>query len=148
MIDFMKLPRIKVSFRDNVPASERPTVYDSRDVDRLIRPYFEDIEYRESAMIMLLNRANKVLGYDILSVGGSCGTVVDIKLLMQTVLECHACGLVLVHNHPSGNLTPSEADKRLTKKVKKAAALFDVFLLDHMILTAEAYFSFANDGLL
>jgi DNA repair protein RadC len=105
----------------------------------------EHISYKESFYVLLLNRANIVLGYNLLSIGGGTGTVVDIKHLLQLALKTNASGVIVAHNHPSGNLKPSRQDKTLTKKVKQASGLLDIQLLDHLIITETGYFSFADE---
>ena len=97
---------------------------------------------------MLLNRANKTIGYAKISQGGVSGTVVDVKLIAKYAVESLASGVILAHNHPSGNLTPSHQDIALTRKVKEALTLLDSQLLDHVILSADGYKSFADEGIL
>ncbi len=100
-------------------------------------------------MAMYLNRSNRVIGVYHMSTGGITGTVVDIRLLLSVALKTAATGIILAHNHPSGNLKPSEADKELTNKIKKASEYMDIKLLDHLIIAQEGkYFSFNEDGLL
>ena len=98
--------------------------------------------------MVYLNGSNKISRWEILSRGGITGTVADPRLIMKKALEEEATALILVHNHPSGNLKPSRADEDLTRKIKAAALLFDVRLLDHLIVSQEGYFSFADEGLL
>ncbi|MPM87279.1 hypothetical protein SDC9_134375 [bioreactor metagenome] len=97
---------------------------------------------------MYLNRANKLISKERLSVGGVSATVVDIKIVIKNALEKLASSLILVHNHPSGNAKPGENDKVQTRLLKEAAALFDISLLDHLIIAGDEYFSFADDGLI
>jgi DNA repair protein RadC len=97
---------------------------------------------------MFTNRANKVLGIFELSTGGVSGTVADPKLIFAAALKVAASGLILSHNHPSGNLQPSQADIDLTRKIKEAGKLLEIQLLDHIILTTEGYYSFADEGLI
>jgi DNA repair protein RadC len=106
------------------------------------------IELHEEFKVLILNNANEVLGIYTLSKGGITGTVVDVRILFSVALKCHATGIILCHNHPSGTLTPSDADRLITKKVKQAAEFLDVKLLDHLIITKFGYLSFADDGLL
>jgi len=106
------------------------------------------IELQEECKILLLNRGNKALGVYHLSKGGVSGTVVDAKLVFAVALKCNASGIILCHNHPSGNLYPSEADKFITSKIKKAGELLDIVLTDHLIITSEGYYSFSENGLL
>ena len=101
----------------------------------------------EEFMVLLLNRANRVMGFLRLSRGGLTGTVVDLRILFGTALKAMASSIVIAHNHPSNNLQPSEADLDLTKKIKEAGKLLDINLLDHLILgTDDNYVSFANEG--
>jgi DNA repair protein RadC len=101
----------------------------------------------EEFMVLLLNRANRVLGCLKLSRGGLTGTVVDLRILYGTALKAMASGIIIAHNHPSGNLKPSDADRELTSQIKQAGKLLDITLLDHLILGTEGdYASFANEG--
>ena len=102
----------------------------------------------EQFKIMLLNRANKILGIFTVSTGGVAGTVADPKVLFAAALKGNASSIILAHNHPSGNLKPSEADRQLTNKLSQAGKLLDISVLDHLIITADEYFSFADEGLL
>jgi DNA repair protein RadC len=88
------------------------------------------------------------LGYCQISAGGLNGTVADVRTIMQTALKSNICSILISHNHPSGNLVPSEANKDLTRKIKEAGKVLDIAVLDHLILTSEAYFSFADEGLM
>lgn len=110
--------------------------------------YFDDIEIFESFFILLLNRNNETIGYAKISQGGVAGTVIDTKIILKYVIDTLASAVVLCHNHPSGNLTPSEADKRVTKTIKEACKLLDTDVLDHIILTKNSYFSFADNNLM
>jgi DNA repair protein RadC len=106
------------------------------------------IELQEEFKILLLNRANNVLGIYNLSKGGTSGTVVDAKLVFSVALKCNASSIIIAHNHPSGNLTPSEADKTITNKLKQAGNYLDIALLDHLIVTKDNFYSFSDEGLL
>jgi DNA repair protein RadC len=107
-----------------------------------------EIELKEYFFMILLNRANKVIGYYKLSEGGISGTVVDLRLAFGTALKGLASGIIITHNHPSGNLSPSEEDKRLTKKFVEAGKLLDIAVLDHLIVTNNGYYSFADEGII
>ncbi|RYE57108.1 MAG: JAB domain-containing protein [Sphingobacteriales bacterium] len=98
--------------------------------------------------VVFLNRANKILHFEIVSSGGLTGTVADPRIILKKALETGATSLVLSHNHPSGNLRPSRADEELTHKIKQAALYFDIRVLDHIIVSDEGYYSFADEGLL
>ncbi len=116
--------------------------------DYISRVYDEaTIGLYEEFMVLLLNRANRVLGCLKLSRGGLTGTVVDLRILYGTALKAMASGIIIAHNHPSGNLKPSDADRELTSQIKQAGKLLDINLLDHLILGTEGdYVSFADEG--
>ena len=143
------ITEISINYKSKVKASERPKVKSSKDAERCFRSIWSDkIEYVEECYVLLLNRDNKVLGFVKISTGGTVGTVVDIKLLFHAALKANAHSIILAHNHPSGNLQPSNADIELTKRVKEAGNLMEIPLLDHFILTAEGYYSFTDEGVL
>ncbi len=104
------------------------------------------IEFQEEVKVLLLNRANRVLGIYDLSKGGVSSSTVDIKIVLSVALKCHASNIILVHNHPSGNLKPSKNDISLTKKLKKACGYVDIVMLDHLIISKEGYYSFKDVG--
>ena len=106
------------------------------------------LELQEEFKVLLLNRSNKVLGIYPMSKGGVSGTIVDSKLVFSVALKCNASSIIIAHNHPSGNLTPSEADKSLTKKLKEAGKFLDIQLLDHLIITKDGYYSFVDEGIM
>jgi len=110
--------------------------------------YFDDLEIYESFYLCLLNNQNVVEGYVKISQGGTAGTVVDVKIVAKYAIDSLASCVIIAHNHPSGGLEPSEADKAITQKIKTALKIFDITLLDHIILTSEKYFSFADNYLL
>jgi DNA repair protein RadC len=141
---------VELTYKTKVKPSDRVTITSSRDAYDLVKQiYTEDtLEMREDFKVLLLNRANKVLGYYNLSHGGVSGTVADPKLIFVAAIRALASGVILVHNHPSGSLKPSSQDIDLTKKVKEAGKLLEIAVLDHIIYTVESYFSFADEGLL
>lgn len=110
--------------------------------------YHEDLTLYESFFMVMLNNANNTIGYVKISQGGITGTVVDIRILAKYALESLAVGVIMVHNHPSGTLKPSEADKSLTNRVKDGLRLLEINVMDHIILTEESYFSFADENLI
>ena len=142
------LSEIKVSYTNK--NSDGIKVTSSQSVYQLLLSCWNKstIELQEEFKVLLLNRANKVLGIYPVSRGGVSGTLVDPKLIFSVALKCNASGLILVHNHPSGNLKPSEADKSLTHKMESAAKFLDIKVIDHLIITKDSYFSFADEGLL
>lgn len=119
----------------------------SKDVFDLLHPRIGELTHEEF-WIVYLNNANKVLKSQQLSKGGLTGTLVDVRIVMRQALESGAVGLVLAHNHPSGTLKPSQADKEVTRKLKKAALALDIKVLDHLIITQKEYFSFADELIL
>jgi DNA repair protein RadC len=118
-----------------------------RDAFDLLSPLMSD-EIREQFYLLLLNNANKVIAEQVLSEGGITGTVVDARLLFKQALLQNATSIVLAHNHPSGNLKPSQADIDLTRKIKDAGKLLEIKLLDHLIIADHNYYSFADEGML
>lgn len=108
----------------------------------------DQIEYREEFVILSLNRANKVPGHSKISSGGTAGTVADPKIIFQIALKSNASSIILAHNHPTGNKKPSEADINLTDKIKKVGILLELQIIDHIIITLESSFSFADEGFL
>ncbi len=108
----------------------------------------DTLEYTESFVVIYLNRANNSIGWQRMSSGGTAGTIIDVKVLMTTALKCNAHGLILSHNHPSGNLRPSEQDLAVTKKLVKAGELLEIKILDHIIVTASGYYSFQDEGVI
>ena len=103
------------------------------------------LELQEEFKVILLNRINEVLGIYSLSKGGITGTVVDQRLIFAVALKCNATGIILCHNHPSGNLKPSDADITLTKRIKKCADFMDITLVDHLIITKNHFYSFSTE---
>jgi len=119
----------------------------SRDAFELLQPIMGELEHEEF-WILFLNNSNKVMHKAQLSKGGITGTLVDVRLIMKQALELGAVALILAHNHPSGTLRPSTADKQITQKVRQAGEALDVKVLDHLIITQRDYFSFADNALL
>lgn len=124
-----------------------PKIASSKDVANLMQPIIGDLQHEEF-WVLYLNNSNKVLAKHQISKGGLTATLVDVRLLYKRALELAAVGLVVCHNHPSGKLKPSRADIELTQKIKTAGETLDIKLLDHLIITEKAYFSFADEGIL
>jgi DNA repair protein RadC len=119
----------------------------SQDVSDFIRTVYPvEINIREAMVVLYLNNSNRTLGYSIASIGGITGTLVDVRLVLRDALLTQSTGLILIHNHPSGTLQPSQADIAITDKVKKAANLMEIKLLDHLIITENQYYSFADEN--
>jgi len=141
---------IQLSYKSNVRPSQRPEIKSSKDAYEVLKQSWNEstIELIEEFKVIFTNRANKVLGIYEAAMGGICGVCVDPKLVFVASLKAGATGIILSHNHPSGNLPPSQADLTLTKKIKEGCKWLDITLLDHLILTREQYYSFADEGLI
>ncbi|TKB99179.1 JAB domain-containing protein [Pedobacter cryophilus] len=149
-ISLFQVSEISVSYKPKFKTSERPKVMTSKQVYDILQSHWDKdvLELKEQFKIMLLNRANRVIGIYEVSNGGMSGTIADPKLIFSTALKTCASSIILSHNHPSGNLKPSDADKSMTRKIKAGGELLDITVLDHVIITAEGYFSFADEGIL
>ena len=130
--------------------SERPQISSSYDAYQIFKHYWNDdkIDLLEEFKVLFLNRSNRVLQLVPISQGGITGTVADPRIILAGALKVATCSIVLAHNHPSTSLRPSNADEELTQKIKHAAQFHDIKVLDHIILSSEGYFSFADEGLL
>ncbi|MCK9413865.1 MAG: DNA repair protein RadC [Prolixibacteraceae bacterium] len=133
--------------RNQSEALDNGQIKGSRDAADYLRPEIGDLAYEEF-WVLFLNRQNKVIDKRKLSQGGMTGTVIDVRMVLKLALEKHATSMIICHNHPSGNLDPSDADKKITKQMKEAAALMEIPVIDHLIVTQAGYFSFADEGLL
>jgi DNA repair protein RadC len=141
------IAEVKLTYITKVKASDREKVISSESACKIFRPFFSDImEYKEAFYVMYLNKANKVLGVIKLSEGGCSGTVADGKIIFQGGLLANAQAMILCHNHPSGQLVASEADLKLTLKMVEFGKMIDLPILDHIIITEESYYSFADNG--
>ena len=126
---------------------QKTKITTSESASKVIRQfYFDDINIYESFFILLLNRANNTTGFAKISQGGTAGAVVDIKIIAKYAVESLSSSVIICHNHPSGNITPSEADINITKKIKDALLLLDIKLIDHLILSENNYYSFDDNG--
>lgn len=133
-----------------VKQKDRPQITNSREAAEIARHFYTDDEIvtRESFFVICCNRNNRVTAYFPLSVGGVGATITDVKLVAKSALDSLAAVVVLVHNHPSGNLNPSQEDRKVTHNVKEALALFEIAVADHIILTEDEYLSFADNRIL
>ena len=135
--------------RKNQTEFERKKLTTSKGAyDFIMQFYGDDIEIYESCFILLLDMAQKTIGYAKISQGGVSGTIVDPKIIAKYAVDSLASGLILAHNHPSGNLNPSEADNKLTQKIKSGLLLLDIQVYDHIIMTKDGYYSYADEGAL
>ena len=123
------------------------TIKSSDDVFNFMQPLLGDLEHEEF-WVLFINNSNKVIHKKMISSGGQTGTLIDNRLIFKKTLELSAVALILIHNHPSGNLKPSEADKNLTSSIQKAAETLSIKILDHIIITEKDYYSFADNGIL
>ena len=144
-----EVAEIQLSYRTNVKPSLRPKINSSVDTHNILLKSWDDskIEFVEQFKVLLLNRANKVLGIIDVSTGGVTGTIADPKVIFVAAIKTNACAIIMAHNHPSGNLRPSQADIDLTRRMKEGGKLLEIQLLDHVIVTTEGYYSFADEGL-
>lgn len=141
------LSEIKVSYACKVRCADRQKISSSADAVEAFRAIWsQSIELREECYLLLLNRANQVLGWFRVSEGGVAGTILDPRLIFGVALKCNAVGVILAHNHPSGNLKPSGADLSQTKRLVEGGKILEISFLDHLILTSEGYYSFADEG--
>ena len=135
--------------RKNQTDFPKKKIQNANDSSEFIKQFYQDdIEIYESFFLLLLNQQNHTIGYAKISQGGITGTVVDVRIIAKYAVDSLATQIILAHNHPSGNVNPSQSDIIITKKVKEAMNLFDISVLDHIILTADSFYSFANNGLL
>jgi DNA repair protein RadC len=134
--------------RGNVLPSEKPKVTSSKQAFDIFQSLFYDLHHEEF-WVAFLNRSNLLIERNQISQGGLSGTVTDIRILMRKALELRASNVIICHNHPSGNIVPSQQDRKITQKINNAASLFDIKLLDHLIIgNTSKYFSFADEGIL
>lgn len=140
-------PRVRIVYSKKQDPKDRKKITSSSDAYALLKDIWsKQIEAREEMIILLLDRSNMVLGYHVLSMGGITGTVADLRLLYSVALNSLATGFIMSHNHPSGNLNPSQSDIDLTRKIKEAGTVMDIQILDHIIVTNNGYYSFADEG--
>lgn len=144
----MAVAEVQLVYKSVIKASHRPKISTSQDVYAVLQRHwnYDTIEYVEEFKIILLNRANRVLGIVDISVGGMAGTIADPKVIFTAALKCAASSIILVHNHPSGNLRPSQADIDLTNRLRAGGTLLDIMVIEHIILSSEGYFSFSDEG--
>ena len=145
----MKIPEIKISLKvDKFKKSELTSITSSKQGYEIFRTLFnaDTIDWLEESIILCLNRSNRVLGYYKLSSGGTAGTMMDPKVIFTIALNCSASAIIVAHNHPSGNLTPSQPDIKTTENIKKLGDMMGITLLDHIIVTDEGFYSFSDDN--
>lgn len=142
-----KVAEVTMAYKAKVKPSERAKITSSRDAYNTLHPFYEEtIEHVESFKVILMNRANKVLGVINVGNGGLTSCVADVRLIFQAALLANATALIISHNHPSGAIKPSDADDRLTNNIVQAGKIMEVQVLDHIILTPDSYYSYADEG--
>ncbi len=148
--EWTRVAEVELVYKTKVKPSERPKINSVKDCYQLLKELWNQntIEMQEEFKVMLLNRGNKVIGVYEASSGGLTGTVADPRLILAVAIKSLAVSIILSHNHPSGNLKPSRADEEMTQKIKVAASYHDIRVIDHIIITSEGYYSFADEGLL
>jgi len=146
--NWQQVTEVALIYKNKIKPSLRPHANSSSKAYKILIDSWDEnlIEYVEAFKVLLLSRANRVLGVYQLSIGGTTGTLVDPKLVFTAALKANACSIILAHNHPSGALKPSHQDKEITKKLIGAGKFLDIMVLDHLIITTEGYYSFADSG--
>ena len=142
------IAEVQISYSSHVKAKDRMKVTGSKDAADAFRIFWPAYEHIEFSYLLMLNRQNQILGYHQLSKGGMTGAVVDVRVIFQIALKSSSTSIILAHNHPSGNLDVSDADRKITNQIKQAGVILDIPLLDHLILTTDSYLSMADEGLL
>lgn len=138
---------LELGVRRNMADNKKEVIQSSKDIAYYLQAQLK-YKKHEVFAVVFLNRSNKINHYEIISEGGITGTVADPRIILKKALEHDAVSMVLCHNHPSGNLKPSRQDQELTNKIKEASTYFDIKVLDHIIVSEEGYYSFADDGIL
>ena len=145
-----QVAEIELIYKSRVNASERPKIGSCKDAYRILMQSWDQnkLEFIEEFKILLLNQGSRVLGIYDVSKGGITGTFADVRIVFAAALKANAVGIILAHNHPSGQLIPSIADKQLTERIRQAGQIMDIAVLDHLIVTSEGFCSFVDEGLL
>jgi len=139
------IPEIEIKYKGT--SIEKTKIKSSKDAEEVFRKMYnsDTLEFIESSIVLFLNQANKTIGWYKLSQGGLSGTIMDVRLIFHVAIKCGATGIIVSHNHPSGQLIPSDADNQMTRKIKEAGKILEIQLLDHLIITEEGYYSFADN---
>lgn len=142
------IAEVQITYTSKIKSADRIKICCSEDANKALRTFWPSFDHVEFAYLLLLNRQNQILGFHQLAKGGMTGTVVDVRVIFQVAIKANAISIMFGHNHPSGNLQPSDADKKITRQIKEAGVILDIQLLDHIILSEDGYLSMADDGLL
>lgn len=144
-----RITEVTINYSPRRKPTTLPIIRSSADSENCFRKVWSKrIQHIEEMYLLLIDRANQVTGYMKVSMGGVSSTLVDPKVIFQAALKANSSGIIIAHNHPSGNIRPSENDIRLTRRIREAAGFMEISFLDHLIMTKESYFSFADDGIL
>jgi DNA repair protein RadC len=145
-----QVSELQVIYKQKFKPSDRPKINSSKESYNILIEGWNKgtIGFIEEFKILLLNRGHRVIGSFEVSSGGICGTIADPKVIFSVALKCCAVYIILAHNHPSGNLKPSQADIQMTQKLCSAGSILDISVLDHIILSTEGYYSFTDEGLI
>ncbi len=142
-----QVSEVRISYHNRLLLADSPQITCSIDSADVLRAnWSDDLELCETFNVLLLNRANRVKGMFTASKGGIAGTVVDPRIIFAAAVKSLSCSLILAHNHPSGNLGPSQADLQITDQMQRAGRALEIPVLDHIILTTDSYYSFADEG--
>ena len=146
-IDSKKLYEVGIVYKRPL-FDTMPVVKNSKDAHSVLSKLidYDLVDFKEYFWVLLLTKSNRVLGFSQIGMGDTAGVVVNVKEIFQLALKTNASGIILCHNHPSGNLTSSQPDKKLTEKIKLTATLFSMELVDHIIITSEGYYSLSDNG--
>jgi DNA repair protein RadC len=142
------IAEVQITYSSKVKASDRFHISGSKDAAEAFRSIWPAYDHIEFCYILMLNRRNQVLGAHQLSKGGMTGAIIDVRVLFQVALKAAATSIIMAHNHPSGNLDASDADKKISMSIKEAGRFLEIPLIDHIILTSESYMSMADEGLI
>lgn len=147
--EVLKVCEVRAVYSHKTPAKDRPQIISADKCYDIILPLYQEtghLEQKEIFSILLLDRKNSVIGWAKISEGSNCATVVDSQYIFRLAILSNASALILCHNHPSGNVNPSSQDMELTRKIITSGKLLDITILDHVIISADSYYSFANEG--
>ena len=142
------IAEVQISYSSHVKAKDRTKISGSADAASAFRSIWPSYDHIEFCYMLMMNRQNQILGYHQISKGGMTGAVIDVRVVFQVALKACSTSLILAHNHPSGNLQASDADRKITRQIKDAGLILDIPLLDHIILTTDSFLSMADDGIL
>jgi len=142
------IAEVQISYSSHIKAKDRLKITGSMDAASAFRAIWPAYDHIEFSYMLMLNRQNQILGYHQLSKGGMTGAVIDVRVVFQVALKACATSLILAHNHPSGNLETSDADRKISRQIKEAGKILDIPLLDHLIMTTDSFLSMADEGLL